>query len=153
MGHSTGGGGVVQLSLEDKRISSVLGMDPWVEPIGMEQLSKGLKIPSLFLRSEEWKDRLNEPYLKELVQSSENNRTLQVNKITHQDFVMNYMFWPMNELFKVKGELDTELFLNLRDDYVLNFFDTTLKNKDIDLGLLESRYPTGVKPINYNETI
>lgn len=38
LGHSTGGGAAVLISLNDPRIRSLVGLDAWVEPIGDDKL-------------------------------------------------------------------------------------------------------------------
>lgn len=45
-------------------IDAVIGLDPWVEPIGEEMLSEGLHQPAMFFRSTTWTGGINEDYIK-----------------------------------------------------------------------------------------
>ncbi len=94
LGHSTGGGGDVFIAMEDKRIKALLGLDAWVAPLEPEVLKQGLKIPSLFLRSEQWSKGPNNIALDHLFSNSDNATLVTMNKTNHVDFTMTYMFSP-----------------------------------------------------------
>ncbi|MBC8452615.1 MAG: dienelactone hydrolase family protein [Spirochaetes bacterium] len=141
LGHSTGGGGVVQLAITNPKIKAVFGMDAWVEPISPEILEKGLHIPSAFLRSEQWKTGLNNEFLQRLF----NNTTVkpmiyQVVGGNHQDFSMVYMYRPITEVFGFSGSLDILENAAIQQDFVLTFFDQELKNKKVEISALEAEY-------------
>lgn len=146
LGHSTGGGGVVKLALEDSRVKAVFGLDPWVEPIGHEQLENGLDIPALFIRSEQWEVGYNNDYLSTLVKASTiKAMTYQLNGSNHQDFTMLYMFRPINELTGFSGALDSQESLNIRLDFMLQFFNQTLKGEDLKVEDLVNDYEPMIK--------
>lgn len=107
IGHSTGGGAAVTTALQDKRIKAVVGMDAWVEPIKEEEIKRGLNVPALFLRSQQWEKGLNNKNLILLLDSSKKARELyQINGINHLDFSMVYMYSPLTKYFKITGKLD-----------------------------------------------
>ncbi|MCF7943710.1 MAG: hypothetical protein K9L21_04700, partial [Spirochaetia bacterium] len=98
VGHSTGGGAMVDLVLDSQnsqksqnsdntnntnnsnnsdnsdnsdnsRIGALVGLDAWVEPLGEETLEQSrYTVPSLFLRSAEWEGGINDEYLVPFVQ-------------------------------------------------------------------------------------
>lgn len=141
LGHSTGGGGVVKLAIEDERVKAIMGFDPWVEPIGHEQLEEGLNIPSLFFRSEQWEVGFNNEYLTTLVNnSSVKPLTYQLDGSYHQDFTMLYMYNPVNQLAGFSGDLDSQTSLDIRLDYILKFFDENLKGIDNNVAKLVETY-------------
>lgn len=141
LGHSTGGGGVVKLAIEDTRVDAVFGFDPWIEPLGHEQLSEGLDIPFLFIRSEQWEVGPNNDYITTLVKhSSSDYLTLQLEGSYHQDFTMLYMYRPLNDLAGFAGELDSQVSLDIRLDYILKFFDQNLKGTDANVEELFNKY-------------
>ncbi|TVQ25103.1 MAG: hypothetical protein EA383_09405, partial [Spirochaetaceae bacterium] len=71
VGHSTGGGAMVDMVLGDRALGdggvavrALVGLDAWVEPLGRERLQSGrYTVPSLFLRSEQWEGGTNDSYL------------------------------------------------------------------------------------------
>lgn len=127
MGHSTGGGADVSVALSDDRIKAILGMDAWVEPLGMEKMTSGLLIPALFLRSEQWEYGFNDDYLIPLVQASNEAQLIQIAGTTHIDFTMSAMFSSLTGIIGFTGELDRETSASIQHDYVLEFFNQTLK--------------------------
>lgn len=133
MGHSTGGGGVVSLAITDPRIKAVLGFDAWVEPIKTDILSKGLDIPSAFLRSEQWETGPNNVYLKHLFDNTSVQPSIyQVQGGKHQDFSMLYMYLPITRILGETGKLDPLENAEIQQSFVLTFFDQNLKQKSGD---------------------
>ncbi|MBI9108433.1 MAG: dienelactone hydrolase family protein [Spirochaetales bacterium] len=146
IGHSTGGGGVVQLAIGDARVKSVFGMDAWVEPIDQIILKKGLQVPSCFLRSEQWETGPNNDSLRQLFSSSKEVPDIyQINGGNHQDFSMLYMYDPMTRLTGSQGSLNSRVNASLQQDWVLTFFDNTLKDKWVDLNQLSEKYEAVVR--------
>lgn len=134
MGHSTGGGGVVSLAITDPRIKAVLGFDAWVEPIKAEVLTKGLDIPSAFLRSEQWETGPNNTFLKQLFDNTNVQPSIyQVQGGKHQDFSMLYMYLPITRILGETGKLNPLENAEIQQSFVLTFFDHTLKQKPKNL--------------------
>lgn len=137
LGHSTGGGAGVSAALLDDRISAVFGMDSWVEPLLVEQLSTGLDIPSLFVRSEDWETGYNNSYLYTLIDNSSETSTLfQIDGTTHFDFAMVYMYSPLTKYIGFSGETDSLYLVSILRTMMNDFFDTHLKleqNQEVDI--------------------
>ncbi len=129
LGHSTGGGADVKVALIDERIKSVIGLDAWVEPIQEKFIIKGLKIPSLFLRSHQWESGKNNSNLDLLYSSSHYKPELyQINNTTHYDFAMTYMYSPLVKVFGYSGKIKEDRLYNILTYSIKTFFDNTLKN-------------------------
>ncbi|GAB6106580.1 alpha/beta hydrolase [Fusibacter bizertensis] len=126
MGHSTGGGADVSVALSDSRIKSLFCMDAWVEPLGKETLSKGVTIPAVFLRSEQWQGGINDNYLMPLVKASDNAKLFQINGTTHLDFTMSTMFSSLTGIIGYTGKLDRALSARIQHEFALEFFNDTL---------------------------
>ena len=137
LGHSTGGGADVAVAINDTRISSLLGLDAWVEPIEELEINKGLSIPSLFLRSGAWETGYNNTDLYQLIESSEYPSTLyQIDGITHYDFAMVYMYSPLTKAIGFTGDIESEELTMMLKSMITDFFDETLRdnpNSEIDI--------------------
>lgn len=142
LGHSTGGGGDVSLALEDTRIKAIVGMDAWVEPIDKANIEKGLKVPTLFLRSEQWKVGANNKNLIHLIDKSTGPISLyQINGINHADFTMVYRYSPLTKYMKLSGKLDGGTSSSIQKDFIDNFFDQYLKDKQsIDINKIAKKW-------------
>lgn len=128
MGHSTGGGADVSVALSDSRIKSLFCMDAWVEPLGKEALSKGVTVPAVFLRSEQWQGGINDDYLMPLVKASDDAQLFQINGTTHLDFTMSTMFSSLTGIIGYTGKLDRALSARIQHEFALDFFNDTLIN-------------------------
>lgn len=129
LGHSTGGGGDVYAALKDDRITSLIGLDAWVESIDSSDISNGLNIPSLFLRSGDWEKGENNDFLYTLIDSSEASSTLyQIDGTTHFDFTMVYMFSPLIKLVGFSGSVNSKDLNLILEEVIYNFFEKTLND-------------------------
>ncbi|RJX27195.1 MAG: hypothetical protein C4537_01115 [Acholeplasma sp.] len=140
IGHSTGGGADVAVALNDDRITALLGLDAWVEPISSEEIEKGLSIPAIFLRSETWEEGLNNANLYDLILNSDQAELYQIDGTTHSDFSMAYMFSPLMSMIGYTGSLNSDYLLQMQKDVMNVFFDQHLKgiiDQNIDLSLYE----------------
>jgi dienelactone hydrolase len=122
VGHSTGGGAAVKAAIDDPRITSVLGMDAWVEPLTASDLSAGLSTRALYLRSNGWETGENNEYLYQLLQTSSNASPLyQIDGTTHYDFAMVYMYTPLTRVLGITGSLEFGYLNTMLDTLVLEF--------------------------------
>ena len=129
LGHSTGGGADVMVALEDDRIDAVIGLDAWVEPIGHTDLSSGLSIPALFLRSGNWETGYNNDYLYGLIRNSTNQSTLyQIDGTTHYDFSMVYMYSPLTKYIGFTGEVEGRYLNQMLSQMIVSFFDDNVRS-------------------------
>lgn len=126
-GHSTGGGGAARACLEDERCDAVVGFDAWVNPIPDRIVARELQIPSMFIRSDEWRALPND---RRLMGMSERSpfRSYWVGLIgaAHNDFVLTPLFSPYAENLGLKGPIDGDRVLTILDDYLIGFFDRYL---------------------------
>jgi hypothetical protein len=127
LGHSTGGGADVAVAMEDSRVKSVIGLDAWVEPLGMDAVKMGLEVPALFLRSEQWAGGVNDTFLNGLIEGSPEARVHQIDGTTHIDFTMSYLFSSLTGIIGFTGDLDREMSEEIQHTYILNFFNETLR--------------------------
>lgn len=137
LGHSTGGGGIVYTSLKDERVKAVMGLDAWVNPLDAKDLSKGLKMPSLFLRSEQWSTGPNNGSLNKLIKNSQDTNLIQMYDTNHVDFSMSYMYSPLTKYIGFTGKLGGRKSSEIQREFILNFFLNHLSNKDMDDQYLE----------------
>jgi len=148
LGHSTGGGGLSKLAITDDRIKSIIGLDPWVEPIQSEIVTKGLKIPSLFFRSQQWSKGPNNINLKKIFENSSNNLDVyQIKGSIHQDFTMLYLFNPIGKYLGLSGNVENDLNREVQLTSILNFFNKTLKGKNINYNNILGDYDIVAKII------
>jgi pimeloyl-ACP methyl ester carboxylesterase len=134
MGHSTGGGGSVKAAIMDNRIKAVFGLDPWVEPVDKELIAKGLSVPAVFLRSEQWKDKPNNANLFALMGNSKNDIQLySITGVIHNDFTIVNIISPAMKYLKMRGALEGKKSMDIQHDYVLSFFDKYLRGENHDL--------------------
>jgi dienelactone hydrolase len=131
-GHSTGGGAMVQLALDDPRVDAVLGLDAWVEPVGAERLAGAAasesKVPMLFLRSQTWEGGINDGFLVPFAASlGDSARLYQIDGTTHEQFTMLYMYAPVVKWLGMLGDTDPKAFARFLSASTAAFFDETLK--------------------------
>ncbi len=142
-GHSTGGGGVVELSLTDNRVKAVVGMDPWVEPIGATMLEEGMSVPTMFFRSTQWTGGINDGFVKILATNEEYSpRIYEIQGSKHQDFTMIYLYGSATGLIGLTGELPGNESAAIQQDFIKQFFDTHLKGMTTDINVLVDQYET-----------
>lgn len=122
IGHSTGGGAAVKAAIDDARITSVLGMDAWVEPLTQADLKAGLSTRALYLRSNGWETGENNEYLYQLLQTSENAAPLyQIDGTSHYDFAMVYMYSPLTRALGLTGSVNAQYLNQMLETIVLEF--------------------------------
>ncbi|BES64604.1 carboxylic ester hydrolase [Gottschalkiaceae bacterium SANA] len=128
LGHSTGGGAGVEVALMDSRVQAVMGMDAWVEPIEKSLVDKGLDIPALFLRSEQWENGENDGVLLPLLEESSGPITLlQVDGTFHLDFSMAYMYSPVTSELGITGPLNPKESAIIQRELARQFFERQLQ--------------------------
>ncbi len=132
LGHSTGGGGDVTVALQDNRVTSLFGLDAWVQPIDEELIDNGLNIPAVFLRSEAWEDADNNYNLYNVVDNNSLYSILyQIDGTRHTDFTMSYMFSTATGLIGLTGSVETDYLNHIIETFIVNFFVNTLKEETL----------------------
>ncbi len=140
-GHSTGGGAVVRLCASEPRCIAGAGLDAWVEPVPNDIIQSGMAQPFLFIRSEEWTRRPNDARLRTLFDNSSGERyLLAIQGTAHRDFTLQPLLSPLTTFAGLAGTLDEQRTFQITDDYLLAFFDHTLRGTTAPL-LESSPYP------------
>ena len=126
-GHSTGGGAAVSACLRDERCDAVLGMDPWVEHLPDRVLRIQASIPTLFMRSDEWRGNENDSILMGIAgRSAEVSYVLGIDGAGHNDFVVAPLLSPVASQLGVTGPISAGRVISIIDNYLLGFFDVYL---------------------------
>lgn len=128
LGHSTGGGGDVYEATTDKRVKALFGFDAWVNPLKEATLEKGLSVPAVFVRSEQWGKGPNNKALDTIIKNSNQVSFLQMDETKHVDFSMSYMISPILKTVGFIGKLGGEQSSEIQKRLILDFFDRTLKD-------------------------
>jgi hypothetical protein len=136
-GHSTGGGAAIEFCGTDPRCRAVLGMDPFMRPVSREVLESGVTVPAFFMFSQRWADDAE----------SRNNRlfdifvantpalvgVISIAGTEHYDFTDLPLLSPLAPRLGLKGPIGGERVITIIDDYLLSFFDQTLKGVPMSL--------------------
>ena len=102
-------------------------MDPWVEPIPDRIVAKELQIPSLFMRSDTWRDTPNDGRLRGLAERSPSiSYWMGIEGADHNDFVITPILSPVASLLGLKGPIPADRVIPIIDDYLTAFFDRYL---------------------------
>jgi dienelactone hydrolase len=132
-GHSTGGGAALQFCGTDTRCKSLLGMDPFMRPVSTEVLEKGIAQPAFFMFSQRWVDdidsRNNQLFNGFIPQLSQSLGVISIDGTTHTDFTDLPLLSPLAPLAGLKGPINGKRVTAIINDYLLSFFDMTLKGE------------------------
>ncbi len=130
MGHSTGGGAAIQFCGTDPRCQTVLGMDPYLDPVSPEILDAGVESPILVMFSEVWENRRGDNmimYDQFSTHIASPHYRFYLTNTAHFDFSDLPAFSPLAAKFGLKGTINGERALRIVNDYTLAFFDLYLK--------------------------
>ena len=126
-GHSTGGGAAVRACLEDERCGAVAGLDAWVVPIPDRIVARELQMPSMFLRSDEWRTRPNDGRLQGIAERSPaRSYWVGVEGAAHSDFVLPPSFSPYTDVAGLKGPIPSDRIQAIVSEALVGFFDRHL---------------------------
>jgi dienelactone hydrolase len=132
MGHSTGGGAVVQFCDQDTRCAALLGMDTWLEPLTAQEVAAGTDKPVLLMHSETWKtaDDPNTKLTSEYFAAAQSDKyQLTIAGSGHEDFTLIAMFSPLAANLGLKGTIPGERSFEIINAYTVAFFDQALRAK------------------------
>jgi hypothetical protein len=132
MGHSTGGGAILQFCATDPRCKAGLAMDAFMTPVSESALDGGVSQPFLFLFSQSWADNVE----------SKNNRlfnyfyanlpqpapVITILGTNHYDFSDLPALSPLAPQLGLKGPLDGARVQQIINTYTLAFFNQQFKN-------------------------
>ena len=129
LGHSTGGGAAIEFCARDSRCQSVLGLDPYMEPVSQTVLESGISQPVMAIFSQGWYDdwENKERGFEQFYTNSEGWKLLTfLEGTTHFDFSDVPAFSPLAPYLGLKGPLNGKRVLDIVRVYSLAFFDQTL---------------------------
>jgi len=140
-GHSTGGGAAIQFCGTDARCKALLGMDPFVRPVSIEVLGNGVPQPAFFMFSQRWADdvdsrnnKLFRPFILSVPQSL---GVISIDGTAHYDFSDLPLLSPLAPRLGLKGPINGIRVTAIINDYLLSFFDGTLKG--VPMALFEGQ--------------
>jgi hypothetical protein len=133
-GHSTGGGAAIEFCGTDSRCKALLGMDPFMRPVSYEIIDNGVPQPSFFMFSQRWADdvdsRNNELFNKFYPKVSKSLGVISISGTSHYDFADLPLLSPLAPQLGLKGPINGKRVVTIINDYLLSFFNTTLKAQD-----------------------
>ena len=131
--HSTGGGAAIQFCGTDTRCKALLGMDPFMRPVSYEVLENGVTQPAFFMFSQRWADdvnsRNNELFNLFIPNVKEPLGVISIDGTSHYDFTDLPLLSPLTPQLGLKGPINGKRVTTIVNDYLLSFFDLTLKNE------------------------
>jgi hypothetical protein len=138
-GHSTGGGAAIEFCGTDSRCKALLGMDPFMRPVSVKVLENGVAQPAFFMFSQRWADTLdsrNNVLFRKFVSNVPGTfGVITIKGTAHYDFSDLPLLSPLAPRLGLKGPLNSKRVTAIINDYLLSFFDTSLKG--IPTGLFE----------------
>jgi len=132
-GHSTGGGATIEFCGTDPRCKAGFAEDPYMTPVSEEVMTKGVSQPFFFMFSETWTgDVKAENTNNRLFRQFQPNASQSLGAVTiagsaHYDFTDLPMLTPLAPQLHLKGPINGPLVIRIVNDYLLSFFDKTLK--------------------------
>lgn len=136
-GHSTGGGAAIQFCGTDSRCKALLGMDPFMRPVSIEVLARGVTQPAFFIFSQRWADdvesRNNELFHKFILNVPENLGVISIQGTAHYDFSDLPLLSPLAPKLGLKGPISGRRVTTIINNYLLAFFNASLKGVPTDL--------------------
>lgn len=140
-GHSTGGGAAIQFCGTDPRCKALLGMDPFMRPVSTRVHNEGVNVPAFFMFSQSWAedvDSLNNRLFQRFTANvPESLGVIAIEGTTHYDFSDLPLLSPLASRLGLKGPISGRLVTAILNDYLIAFFDQTLK--EIPTSLFEEQ--------------
>jgi predicted dienelactone hydrolase len=132
-GHSMGGGAAIQFCGTDARCKALLGMDPFMRPVSDQVLENGVTQPAFFMFSQRWADdvnsRNNELFKGFFPNVKEPLGVISIDGTAHYDFSDLPLLSPLTPQLGLKGPISGKRVTAIIDDYLLSFFEMTLRNE------------------------
>jgi dienelactone hydrolase len=136
-GHSTSGGAAIQFCGTDRRCKALLGMDPFMRPVSLEVLENGVSQPAFFLFSQRWADdvdsRNNRLFRDFILNVPDSVGVISIEGTAHYDFSDLPLLSPLAPSLGLKGPINGKRVTTIINDYLLAFFEGTLKGVQMDL--------------------
>ena len=136
-GHSTGGGAAIQFCGTDARCKALLGMDPFMRPVSLDVLEAGVTQPAFFIFSQAWADDVNSRnnllFHNFVLNVPQTLGVISIDGTAHYDFSDLPLLSPLAPRLGLKGPISGSRVTAIINDYLLSFFDGTLKGIPMDL--------------------
>jgi predicted dienelactone hydrolase len=133
LGHSTGGGTMIEYALGQPHCRAVLAMDAWMEPLNRDVLTTDLARPLMLLHSEVWAMESlgrNYQFLDQFIShSSAPVWQATIRGTRHLDFSVMPIFSPIAHKMNLSGPLDGPHTLEIINAYTLAFFKHTMQGQ------------------------
>ncbi len=134
-GHSTGGGAAIEFCGRDRRCKAVMGLDPFMRPVSLEVLSKGLSQPAFFMFSQVWSEdtnsRNNQLFFPFYAKAQQPLGVVAIQGTRHYDFTDLPMLSPIAPQLGLKGPINGREMVKIMDSYLVAFFEETLNGNTI----------------------
>jgi dienelactone hydrolase len=143
IGHSTGGGTILETCFQDDRCKASVALDSWVEVVADENQSSELPVPVLFMNSEDWLGPENKAIGKALAaNSSTSSYEVTIAEAHHNNFTDIPLLSPLTPLLDLAGPVDGRKILKIINDFSVSFFDKYLKGFPGEMSdKIEPTYP------------
>jgi predicted dienelactone hydrolase len=133
-GHSTGGGAAIQFCGTDTRCKALLAMDPFMRPVSYEVIDTGVTQPSFFMFSQGWLDdadkrRSHELFNRFIPHVSDAWDVISIDGAAHFDFSDLPLLSPLAPQLGLKGPINGKRVTTIVNDYLLSFFNATLRSE------------------------
>ncbi len=126
-GHGIGGGAVLEVCLTDPRCKAVAGLDPIVESFPDPLLATTATRPMLLMRSDPWRDNVNDAVLKGIVARSQTmTYWVDVLGADTSDFLATPAISPVADRLGLKGPIDGQRVMMINHRFLAGFFDRFL---------------------------
>ena len=133
-GHSTGGGATIEFCAADARCKAGLTEDAFMTPVSLDVLSHGPQQPFFFMFSEKFPTEKNTRLFNQLYANVPHaDRVVTILGSAHYDFTDLPMLTPLAPMLGLKGPINGQRAITIVDNYLLAFFNETLKDQPTTL--------------------
>ena len=133
-GHSTGGGAAIEFCFLDSRCSATLTLDPFMKPVSEKALQDGLQNLSLHMFSEVWTSDENlDRFTPFALQSVPQPIVVRILGSSHYDFSDLPLLSPLAHRIGLKGPINGDRMVSIVNDYLLAYFNQSLKGEPSNL--------------------
>jgi hypothetical protein len=116
-------------------------MDPFMRPVSIEVLGNGVSQSAFFMFSQRWADdvdsRNNELFRPFILNVPKSLGVISIDGTAHYDFSDLPLLSPLAPRLGLKGPINGKRVTAIINDYLLSFFDVTLKG--LPMGLFEEQ--------------
>lgn len=124
IGHSAGGGAVVQFAATDPRCAAVLALDPWLEPLPLQTADHSFTMPIFIMQSDTTFAQENLPnghYLLHTVNAP--GYYLHIPHSGHYDFSDIPLMTAITRTLNGRGKVKGDAIVQMVNEYTRCFFD------------------------------